>query len=91
MNEMFNQCYIPPIKFGCHISKKMMAKNAKKDKNKTHRLVHGKHFLCIVISTCRRQDRFNKLLCTLEAKMDDKDDKLTKRQANNGRTQIKLH
>ena len=27
----------------------------------------------------------------LETKMDDKDDKLTKRQTNNSRTQIKLH
>ena len=26
-----------------------------------------------------------------ETKMDDKDDKLTKRQTNDGRTQIKLH
>ena len=28
MNEMFNECYTPPIKFGCHISQKMTAKNA---------------------------------------------------------------
>ena len=28
MNETFNECYTPPIKFGCHISQKMMAKNA---------------------------------------------------------------
>ena len=27
----------------------------------------------------------------LETKMDDEDDKLTKRQTNNGQTQIKLH
>ena len=30
MNEMFNECYTPPIKFGCNISKKMTAKNALK-------------------------------------------------------------
>ena len=30
MKEMFNERYTPPIKFGCHISKKMTAKNAKK-------------------------------------------------------------
>ena len=37
MNETFNERYTPPIKFGCHISKKMTTKNAlKKDKNKTH-------------------------------------------------------
>ena len=36
MNETFNERYTPPIKFGCHISKKLMAKNAKKDKDKTH-------------------------------------------------------
>ena len=36
-------------------------------------------------------DLTNELLCTFEAKMDDKDDKLTKRQTNNGQTQIKLH
>ena len=30
MNEMFNERYTPPIKFGCHISQKMTAKNAKK-------------------------------------------------------------
>ena len=36
-NETFKEHYTPPIKFGCHISQKMMAKNAKKkDKNKTH-------------------------------------------------------
>ena len=64
----------------------------KKDKNKTHGLVHSKHIIfSFVVSTCRGQDRFNKLLCTFETKMDDKDDKLTKRQTNNGRTQIKLH
>ena len=28
MNEMFNERYTPPIKFGCHISQKMTAKNA---------------------------------------------------------------
>ena len=28
MNETFNEHYTPPIKFGCHISQKMMAKNA---------------------------------------------------------------
>ena len=28
MNETFNECYTPPIKFGCHISQKMTAKNA---------------------------------------------------------------
>ena len=28
MNEMFNEHYTPPIKFGCHISQKMTAKNA---------------------------------------------------------------
>ena len=28
MNETFNERYTPPIKFGCHISQKMMAKNA---------------------------------------------------------------
>ena len=28
MNETFNERYTPPIKFGCHISKKMTAKNA---------------------------------------------------------------
>ena len=30
MNEMFNERYTPPIKFGCHISQKMTAKNALK-------------------------------------------------------------
>ena len=30
MNDTFNECYTPPIKFGCHISQKMMAKNALK-------------------------------------------------------------
>ena len=30
MNETFNERYTPPIKFGCHISQKMTAKNAKK-------------------------------------------------------------
>ena len=28
MNKMFNERYTPPIKFGCHISQKMTAKNA---------------------------------------------------------------
>ena len=28
MNETFNECYTPPIKFGWHISQKMTAKNA---------------------------------------------------------------
>ena len=28
MNETFNERYTPPIKFGCHISQKMTAKNA---------------------------------------------------------------
>ena len=28
MNEMFNERYTPLIKFGCHISQKMTAKNA---------------------------------------------------------------
>ena len=27
MNETFNEHYTPPIKFGCHISQKMTAKN----------------------------------------------------------------
>ena len=27
---MFNECYTPPIKLGCHISQKMTAKNAYK-------------------------------------------------------------
>ena len=38
MNETFNERYTPPIKFGCHISQKMRAKNAfkKRDKSKTH-------------------------------------------------------
>ena len=30
MNETFNERYTPPIKFGCHISQKMTAKNALK-------------------------------------------------------------
>ena len=30
MNEMFNERYTPPVKFGCHISQKMTAKNALK-------------------------------------------------------------
>ena len=30
MNETFNEHYTPPIKFGCHISQKMTAKNALK-------------------------------------------------------------
>ena len=30
MNETFNERYTPPIKFGCHISQKMTAKNAYK-------------------------------------------------------------
>ena len=30
MNETFNERYTPPIKFGYHISQKMMAKNALK-------------------------------------------------------------
>ena len=63
----------------------------KKDKNNTHGLVHSKHFFFIVVSACQRQDQFSELLSTFETKMDDKDDKLTKRQMNNGRTQIKLH
>ena len=28
MNETFTERYTPPIKFGCHISQKMTAKNA---------------------------------------------------------------
>ena len=44
MNEMFNERYTPPIKLACHISRKMTAKNALKDKTKTHWLVHSKHF-----------------------------------------------
>ena len=36
MNEIFNEHYTPPIKFGCHISQKMTAKMLKKDENKTH-------------------------------------------------------
>ena len=28
MNETFNERYTPTIKFGCHISEKMTAKNA---------------------------------------------------------------
>ena len=28
MNEMFTERYTPRIKFGCHISQKMTAKNA---------------------------------------------------------------
>ena len=31
------------------------------------------------------------LIVHFETKIDDKDGKLTKRQTNNGRTQIKLH
>ena len=34
MNETFNERYTPPIKFGCHISQKMTAKNAKRTKIK---------------------------------------------------------
>ena len=34
-------------------------------------------FFYIVVSTCQRQDRYNKLWCTYELKRDDKDDKLT--------------
>ena len=34
MNEMFNERYTPPIKFGCHISQKMTAKNALKKRTK---------------------------------------------------------
>ena len=35
MNETFTERYTPPIKFGCHISQKMTAKNAlKQDKIK---------------------------------------------------------
>ena len=36
MNKTFNERYTPPIKFGCHISQKMTAKNAYKGKNKMH-------------------------------------------------------
>ena len=36
MNETFNECYTPPIKFGCHISQKMRAKMLKTGQNKTH-------------------------------------------------------
>ena len=38
MNEMFNERYTPPIKFGGHISRKMTAKKCfkKKGQNKTH-------------------------------------------------------
>ena len=36
MNEMFNERYTPPIKFGCHISQKMTAKMLKTGQNKTH-------------------------------------------------------
>ena len=41
MNEMFNERYTPPIKFGCHISQKMTAKNALK--RQTQNTLISKH------------------------------------------------
>ena len=36
MNEMFNEGYTPPIKFGCHIPKKMTAKKCLKRTKTKH-------------------------------------------------------
>ena len=69
MNETFNECYTPPIKFGCHISQKMTAKNAlKRQTQNTLISTQQTHFFCIVVSTCQRQDRSNKLRCTYKLK-----------------------
>ena len=47
-------------------------------------------FVLLSVHTEDKTDLTN-YCALLETKMDDKDDILTKRQTNNGRTQIKLH
>ena len=64
----------------------------KQDKNKTHRLVHSKHIF-FVLSSVHAEGKTDSTNygVLFKTKRNDKDDKLTKRQTNNGRTQIKLH
>ena len=91
-NETFNERYTPPIKFGCHISKKNDSQKClNKDQNKTHWLVHSKHLFLYCRQYMPKARPIQQFIVHFETKMDDKDDKLTKRQTNNGRTQIKLH
>ena len=82
---------LPLLSLGVIFPKDDGQKCLKRTKKKNTRISTQQTFFCIIVSTCQRQDRFNKLLCTFKTKRDDKDDKLTKRQKNNGRTQIKLH
>ena len=65
----------------------------KQGKNKTHRLVHSKHIFLYCRQYMPKARPIQQIMVYFffKTKRDDKDDKLTKRQTNNGRTQIKLH
>ena len=92
MNETFNERYTPPIKFGCHISKKNDGQKClKRTKNKTLISTQQTLFFLYCRQYMPKARPIQQLIVHFETKMDDNDDKLTKRQTNNGRTQIKLH
>ena len=69
MNETFNERYTPPIKFGCHISQNMTAKNAlKRQTQNTLISTQQTHFFVLLSVHAKGKDRSNKLRCTYKLK-----------------------
>ena len=59
----------PLLSLGVIFPQKMTAKNAlKRQTQNTLISTQQTHFFCIVVSTCQRQDRSNKLRCTYKLK-----------------------
>ena len=64
----------PLLSLGVIFSKRLRRKMLKKEKNKTHRLVHGKLFFVLLSVHAEGKTDSTNYCALLRTKMDDKDD-----------------